>query len=223
VPIPPVTLQPVSIYEYRTLRIERGGWPAFSASVFGACARQTAAAGGSVVALFAGMIGVANDEGVLLRAWPDDEALANHAARTLTVDALVHSHVTALAPTVRPAGEPNLTSGVYAHRWFWLRHEHEAAFADLSHQEVWPFFESDGCTIVGLWRDLAQAPLARLLLITRYGSVAHWERTRTTAPEPPPGVDPSLYARAAGGVRRRAELTQRSSVALTRLVTHSAP
>lgn len=207
------------MYEYRTVRIERAGWPRFSRSVFGACSEQTVAAGGSVSALFAGVIGLATDEGVLLRAWPDGEALINNAARTLTVQGLVESRVEALQATVRPTGTAKPTEpGVYAHRWFWVRDEDRDEFVRLSVEGVWPFFEADGCEIIGLWRDLARASDARLLLITRYHSVAHWERTRTQAPEPPAGADPRLYEQARRAVSRRAELTERSIVRLTRIV-----
>lgn len=208
-----------SVYEYRSIGIERGGWPRFSRSVFGTCADQTTAAGGSVSALFAGVIGIAADEGMLVRAWPDVEALANNAARTLTVEGLVESRVDVLQPTVRPTGTAAPTApGVYAHRWFWVRKQDQDEFVRLSEEGVWPFFEADGCEIIGLWRDIAPGGDARLLLITRYLSVAHWERTRTQAPEPPPGADPQLYEQARQAVRRRAELTERSIVRLTRIV-----
>jgi hypothetical protein len=209
----------VSTYEYRTLRIERAGWPRFSRSVFGTCSGQTIAAGGSVSALFAGVIGLAADEGVLMRAWSDPEALANNAARTLTVEGLVESRVDVLQPTVRPTRTATPTDpGVYAHRWFWVRDQDQEEFVRLSEEGVWPFFEADGCSIIGLWRDMAPGDKTRLLLITRYLSVAHWERTRPQAPEPPAGADPRLYEQARQAVRRRAELTERSIVRLTRLV-----
>ena len=154
-----------------------------------------------------------------MRAWPDREALTNNAARTLTVEGLVESRVEALQPTVRPIGTATPTEpGVYAHRWFWLRDQDQDEFVRLSEEGVWPFFEADGCEIIGLWRDMASGRAARLLLITRYVSVAHWERTRTQAPEPPPGADPRLYEQARQAVRRRAELTERSIVRLTRIV-----
>jgi hypothetical protein len=214
----------MSIYEYRTVRIERAGWPRFSRSLFGTCSDQTIRSGGSVSALFAGVIGLAADEGVLMRAWPDREALANNAARTLTVEGLVESRVVVLEPTVRPIGTATPTEpGVYAHRWFWVRDEDQDEFIRLSEEGVWPFFEADGCEIIGLWREIARGAPVGLLLITRYVSVAHWERTRTQAPEPPAGADARLYELARQAVRRRAELTQRSIVRLTRLVRPESP
>ena len=64
------------IYEYRTLRIERAVWAALAPAFGGEVAEATHTSGGSVFALFAGMIGLATDEGVLVRAWPDAETLA---------------------------------------------------------------------------------------------------------------------------------------------------
>ncbi|MGH7622547.1 MAG: hypothetical protein ACREMU_09435, partial [Gemmatimonadaceae bacterium] len=132
----------VTVYEYRTVRIARGSWKACSSAVFGPVDAATCAAGGSVFALYAGMIGLASDEGVLVRAWPDDDAFAQEAARTLAVaDMVVESDVERLAPGVRPLdATPPRESGVYAHRWFWLQPQDWDEFQRLSEDGVWPFF-----------------------------------------------------------------------------------
>lgn len=180
----------------------------------------TKAAGGSVFALCVGVIGFASDEGTLIRAWPDDDTLAREAARTLApADMVVESAVERLVPTTRPLdATPPRTAGVYAHRWFWLQPQDWDEFQRLSQDGIWPFFESDGCQIVGLWRSAEPGPLTKSLLITRYPSVAHWERTRLQSPDAPPGADEDLYRRAQDAGRRRAELTERSIVRLTRLI-----
>lgn len=208
----------MSVYEYRTIRIARGAWGRVAADIFGPVREATETVGGRVFLLCSGMIGFASDEGVLVRAWPDAESLAAPAARSLPGD-LVESRVERLAPTVRPRTDaPPRTPGVYAHRWFWLQPQDWDEFQRLSEDGIWPYFESDGCEIVGLWRSMEPGPLVAALLITRYPSVAHWERTRLQASEPPPGADAALYARAQDAGRRRAELTERSIVRLTRIL-----
>lgn len=210
----------MSVYEYRTVRVNRGSWPRLVDAVFGPVDAATRDAGGSVFALCAGLIGFASDEGTLLRAWPDGDTLAREADRTLAAAGVViESTVERLVPTARPLdATPPRTPGVYAHRWFWLQAQDWDEFQRLSVDGVWPFFESDGCQIVGLWRSAGPGPVCKSLLLTRYPSVAHWERTRLQSPEPPDGAREDLYRRAQDAGRRRAELTERSIVRLTRLL-----
>ncbi len=184
-----------------------------------ASSTQPRAAGGSHFALYSGLIGLASDEGVFVRAWPDDDALARECERTAAALPVLEASVERLVPSVRPLdGTPPRLGGVYAHRWFWLQPADWPEFQRLSEDGVWLFFESDGCRIVGLWRSAEPGPLCKALLITRYASVAHWERTRLQSPEPPPNADEALYRRAQDAGRRRAELTERSIVRLTRLI-----
>jgi hypothetical protein len=207
------------VYEYRTVRIKRGAWRDLQSELAGAATGSSNRAS-SVYALFAGMIGLATDEGVLIRAWRDERAFVADADRTITaLPSVVESRSERLVPSVRPldAAPPQLP-GVYAHRWFWLQPQDWAEFQRLSEDGVWPYFESDGCNIIGLWRSAEPGPLARALLITRYPSVAHWERTRLAAPDAPSGADEQLYRAAQDAGRRRAEITERSIVRLTRLL-----
>ena len=208
------------IYEYRTLRTERGELGALTRRVHGSVESATRDAGGNVLALFAGMIGLATDEGVLVRAWPDGETLARESERTLTsATQIIESEVERLAPSVRPVdATPPREPGVYAHRWFWLQPQDWAEFVRFSEEGIWPYFESDGCRIIGLWRSMEPGPLAKALLVTRYPSVAHWERTRLQSADVPPGADERLYRAAQGAGEHRAHLTVRSIVRLTRLL-----
>jgi hypothetical protein len=218
----------MSAYEYRTVRIPRGAWPGVARSVHGEVAAAVSGSGGAIVGLFAGLIGLASDEGVILIGWPDAETLAACAPRAIgrAVD-IVDSTVERLAPSARPLDvspiAPSSPSDVYAHRWFWLQPQDWPEFVTLSETGVWPYFESDGCRIIGLWRSMEPGPLAKALLITRYPSVAHWERTRLQSPDPPPGADERLYASAREAGRLRARLTERSVVSLTRLLDATNP
>jgi hypothetical protein len=208
------------IYDYRTIRVERGGWRRVADGVFGGGDAAMRAVGGGVFGVFAGVIGFASDEGVIVSAWADAETLAAHAGSIVGRTAgVVESSGERLVPSVRPIdAAPPPEGGVYAHRWFWLQPQDWAEFVTLSQEGVWPYFESDGCRIIGLWRSMEPGQPARALLITRYPSVAHWERTRLQSAEPPPGTDERLYRQAQDAGRRRAEITERSIVRLTRLM-----
>lgn len=209
----------MTVYEYRSVRIPRASWATVADAAFGPVDAATRAAGGSSFALFSGLIGLASDEGVLMRAWPDDAALTSECERTAADLPVLEESVERLVPSVRPLdATPPRLDGVYAHRWFWLQPADWQEFQRLSEDGVWPFFESDGCRIIGLWRSAEPGPLCKAVLVTRYASVAHWERTRLQSPEAPPDSDEALYRRAQDAGRRRAALTERSIVRLTRLI-----
>ncbi len=212
----------MTVYEYRSIRVARGSWSRLDAAVFGPVDAATRGVGGSIFALCVGMIGMASDEGTIIRAWADDESLTRQAGRTLAAaDMVIESSAERLVATARPLdATPPRAGGVYAHRWFWLQPQDWDEFQRLSVDGLWPFFESDGCRIVGLWRSTESGPLTKALLITRYASVAHWERTRLLSADPPPGANEDLYRRAQEAGRRRAALTERSIVRLTRIVLH---
>jgi len=219
-----VTPATQEIYDYYDLTFERGGWQRLRATFHREIAGALAPERIAPYALFLGMIGFHNDEAVAMTVrsgsqprtfvWDDRGPVG----RKLAVREV---RVTTLAPTVRPLDStPPAEDGVYAHRWFWIEPGDWDEFLALSEDGIWPFLESDGCRIVGLW-EAAQteaAPLRELLLITRYPSVAHWERTRMQSADPPPGADAALYARALAAGRKRAPLTQRTIVRLCLLV-----
>jgi hypothetical protein len=211
------------IYDYRTVRIRRGAWRELAEAIRGATP-DVERRSGSVLGLFPGLIGFASDEGVVISAWPDpDAATAGGNALAARLPELLESSAERLAPTARPLdAAPVREPGVYAHRWFWLQPQDWPEFQRLSEEGVWPYFESDGCRIIGLWRSMEAGQPARALLLTRYPTVAHWERTRLQSPEPPPGADERLYRQAQDAGRQRNALTERSIVRLTRLAPLSA-
>jgi hypothetical protein len=166
------------------------------------------AAGGIVIGVFRGEIGWHNDEGAVMTAWPEgltdwvelDRGDGEFFAR-------------AMEPTMRPERpEPLTEDGVYAHRWFQVARSDQDEFLELS-AGAWPDFEGahEGTRVIGLWRRADESEW--LLLITRYPSLAMWEQSRPYNPDPSPGTD---AARARFG--RRAELTKRTIVRLSRLV-----
>ncbi len=201
-------------YEYRTIRIKRGGWREVAVAIHGTVARTVADSGGSIFGLWRGEIGWHTDEGVVMSAWPPDTEPV-HAALD-GISGVIESSIDRVVATVGPVSpEPPTTDGVYAHRWFECSEEDWPEFLDLS-EGAWPDFERafDGTRIIGFWRSLG-APDGRveILLITRYASLATWERSRPYAPEHVPGAE-----QARAKFIRRAELTERTIVRITRLV-----
>lgn len=175
-------------YHYRTVRIERGAWPRVAAALPG------------TYGIWRGEIGWHNDEGAIMSTQPLPE----------DIDGVTHASDVPLEATVRPTTEaPPRQDGIYAHRWFEFDPADWDEFLELS-EGAWPDFEATfGVRIVGLWRS-ADAP-DRALLITRYPSLAVWESSRPYAPGPGAEEARKRFV-------RRAELTRRTIVRVTRLV-----
>jgi hypothetical protein len=158
------------------------------------------AAGAVVVGAWrgAGSIGWWDDETVVLAGWPGG---AEHGE----VDG------DRLRATARPTAiAPLAPGGVFAHRWM---HFDPAAWDEVLELSTgaWPAFErAYGATIEGFLRSEAGD---RVLLITRYPSVAAWETSRGIVREE--GVDEREAARR---FARRRELTTRAIVRIGTLV-----
>lgn len=201
-------------YEYRTIRIARGAWRRVSDDVRGRVAQRVVHAGGTIFGLWRGEIGWHSDEGVVMCAWPPEAERDRSVLQEIA--GVVESSSHRLVATVRPTSpEPPTADGIYAHRWFECAERDWPEFLELS-EGAWPDFEEtfDGTRIIGFWRSLETPDgLVRALLITRYASLAAWERSRPYAPETVPGAE-----QARAKFLRRAELTERTIVRITRLV-----
>jgi hypothetical protein len=202
-------------YEYRTIRIERAAWPRVHDGVYGSGAEALAASRGTLFGLWRGEIGMHTDEGVMMSAWPAD-ATPDHNALD-GIGGVIESSVERVVATVRPLdATPPTDDGIYAHRWFDLADKDWPEFLEHS-LHAWPAFEEtfDGTRIIGFWRSRdAEAGRARVLLVTRYASLATWERSRPYAPKSVEGME-----EARARFLRRADLTDRTIVRITRLVT----
>jgi hypothetical protein len=162
------------------------------------------AAGAVIVGTWrgAGGIGWWDDELITLAGWPDG---------TTPIDAS-DGHIRA---TARPTAiAPLAKGGVFAHRLFELASADWDEMLELS-TGAWPAFESAyGATIEGFFRfeDVSE-PDARVLLITRYPSMAAWEESRGVARSASEDV-----VEAGRRFMRRRELTRRSIVRVGTLV-----
>jgi hypothetical protein len=170
------------LYEYCRIEVRPRSWPEVAERVGKDRRRAIAEAGGCLFGIWTGQIGMSSNEGVVMSVWPDEATHSKHAPRVVDpAGEIVSSRAERLVLRARSEDpEPPTGSGIYAHRWFEIRAEDRDEFVELS-EAAWPSFEgSHDVNIIGLWetRD-ADPPTTRLLLLTRYGSLAVWERSRS--------------------------------------------
>jgi len=202
-------------YACLSIRIEPRTWPAVARAVHEDGAARVEAAGGRLLGLFTGQIGLGANQGVVITSWSDvasARACADAPVRGLAE--VVEASAEILQATVRPR-EPEVwdAPGVYAHRWFELAEPDWPEFVELSNG-AWPSFErTNDCQVLGFWRSLdVEAPDARVLLLTRYASLGVWEQSRGHRPDTK--TEPEAWQRFV----RRATLTRDTVVCTTQLL-----
>ncbi len=194
------------IYEYRKIRVAPRGWKSAGSWLREDAREALEAAGGSIFGLWRGQIGLGATEGVLLTSWRDEQSPIRADGAFLASAGVVESAAERLVATVRPEHPtPPRGPGVYALRWFDIQARDWPEFLALS-ERAWPEFEATyGAKILGFWRSLdVSPPRGRVLLLTRYPSLAVWERSRA-------GARNEHFA-------RRAELTEATVVDTALLV-----
>ena len=202
-------------YEYRRIRVSPRSWRRAGPALHERGAGAVAAAGGTLFGVFVGQIGLGANEGVVLTAWPDRESLERGSRLVVDgVDDVLESSAEQFVATVRPVEpKPPTERGVWAHRFFEIRDEDWPEFLALS-EGAWPRFEeTNGVRVRGFWRSLhVEPPLARVLLLTWYPSLAVWERSRGHRPDTK--TEPEVWQR----FIRRSELTESTIVCTTELL-----
>lgn len=199
------------IYEYRSIRVARGSWSRVKEALEGPGAARTTEAGGSYYGAWRGQIGLGANEGVVMTAWPDVESLARGCGACVEgIADIIESSFERFEATVRPRDttRPEL-AGIYAHRRFEIDDAEWPEFLALS-EGAWPSFEkTNDANIIGFFKSLdVDPPQARVLLLTRYASLAVWELSRGHRTDTL--TEPEAYDRFV----RRAKLT-RSTVVVT--------
>jgi len=206
------------LYEYATVTVEPDGVPVAMRQFRASAEDRVRAAGGRLIAAWRGQIGIPIDVFVVMTGWPHDSAITSGGAAIRDVEGIARWDAELLVPTARPAEPETLRApGVYAHRWFVVAKTDLAEFVDLS-AGAWPAFEAAyDARIAGLWRSVQSGPaIERLLLVTRYPSLAAWEKSRGVLRE-------GDQAARESGERflRRRELTRWTTVATTELLAVS--
>ena len=202
------------LYEYRRVVTRARSWPRVLRQI-GARARPAVeAAGGSLYGVWLPQIGLPAAEGIVITTWPDAGSLSRGAGAALEgLDDVIGSEAERLVATVRPESTaPPPEGGVYAHRFFSLSESDWPEFLSLSEQ-AWVGFEKRfEARVLGFFRSLdVSSPAARVLLLTRYDSLAAWEQSRMAGPR----SDEEEAIRAC--FQRRHELTASTMVVTTQL------
>ncbi|MDE1173138.1 MAG: hypothetical protein PW790_05615 [Parvibaculaceae bacterium] len=203
-------------YEYRTILLKRGISPVthFASLVLGKGVSHITEDGGTFIGLFSPQFGFQSNEMVVLTQWPEDIDMSQESEESIyDTDDVEDYLVEILHPTPRPRSADRLKpGGVYVHRWFTVDAERVNEFIELS-DKAWESFEKKfDAQVYGLFEaerdeeDLEHGE-TRLLLLTRYASLAVWEHSRSE------DADPDAW----GLFRRRVELT-RSTVARSSLL-----
>lgn len=202
-----------NVFEYATIEVRPREWPRAIEALAGPGRAALERAGGAPFAVFTGWIGLASTQGVVIRAWPD-RAAAERAdgAGLREIPAIEHFASELLELRASPrTPEPPRGPGVWAHRWFEIDPADRDEFLALS-REAWPDFEAaHDARILGMFESLTPpAGSSRLLLVTRYASLAVWERSRR--------AETPREQQAWQRFRRRQELVRSTIVAIAQLV-----
>lgn len=75
------------------------------------------------------------------------------------------------------SGKPKAIVMIYTIRTFQVDREHYGEFVRLSEEVIWPALEDRDGRALGLWVVAIGGP-ERIVLVTRYNSLAHWQDTR---------------------------------------------
>lgn len=201
-------------YEYRRIETAVRSWPRVLEQFRARARPAVESAAGRVFGLWLPQIGLAANEGVIMTAWPDVHALERGAGTAVEgLEDVLDSTAERLVATVRPQHpDPPPAGGIYAHRFFGLRESDWPQFLELS-ERAWPGFEKSFDTrIIGFFRSLdVEPPAARVLLLTRYGSLAVWEQSRMA------GARSEEQDRIRERFQRRHQLTSSTVVVTTQL------
>lgn len=208
------------LYIHLSARVDQGRLPELSAFLCGPASQAVTDTGGTLWGCWLGLGSIG---------WPDDELIVmvaqadpsdgRGATEWLTdgFDGITDIETRVLVATARPTSPVTLQpGGVLAHRWFDLDAVDVDEVVELS-SGAWPAFESAyDATIEGLFRS--QSGPAALLLVTRYASLAEWERSRQVRKAGPSDANNGDLADSARRFRRRHQLTRRQVVRIAPLV-----
>ena len=208
------------IFEERRTVVRRGQLENYQAALRGEIWPAAKSAGGKVLCLLGGVIGVPADELLQVTAYSELEAWQLAQEKSPKVSpAVIESDEARLLRPISPRPKDPVPSedrrAIYGYRRFIIDRDDIDEFVHCSKDGIWPRIESQGACILGLWATVASTTPLEVVLLTGYHSPSHWEATRGTLPRPE-GFDENLWAQAASLGARRNRLTLRSWVNLMR-------
>lgn len=95
-------------------------------------------------------------------------------------------------------------------------------FVELSEGAIWPWLEGRDGRALGLWQTVMGAP-ERIVLITRYESLAHWEGTRVWSDPDARPIPADLEERGHAAQRERAALMRATDLIAMRPISQRMP
>ena len=135
------------------------------------------------ICLLRGMIGKSANEFILISAYDDINSWERHTnLPPLVNERMIYEENNLLKPisTNKFMSYENTTlKNIYGYREFIIETKNIKAFVKSSEQGVWPRVQSQGGIVFGLWSNITNSSQTRILLLTGYDSVSHWEGTRS--------------------------------------------
>ncbi len=136
------------------------------------------------ICLLRGMIGKPSNEFILISAYNDINLWESHTnSLPLVNEKIIYEKNTLLKPISTNkfmSCENNTLKNIYGYREFLIETKNINTFVESSEQGVWPRVQSQGGKVLGLWANITNSLQKRILLLTGYDSVSHWEGTRSS-------------------------------------------
>ena len=139
---------------------------------------------GGIVCLLRGMIGKSSNEFILISYHRDISSWESYTTSKIPTYQSANIESTLLLNSI--SSDPLISlSGdklkdIYGYREFTIDPKDTETFIECSEKGIWPRVRTQGGKVLGLWANLSEGNLARILLLTCYDSVSHWEGTRST-------------------------------------------
>lgn len=111
---------------------------------------------------------------------------------------------------------------IYTLRTFLVDRPNVRRFVELSEGEIWPWLEQRDGRALGLW-SVVLGGQERIVLITRYDSLDHWQQTRPWLTGGQGAVAADLHQRGRAAVAERAALTRDTDVIALQPVSARMP
>ena len=139
---------------------------------------------GGTVCLLRGMIGKSSNEFILISYHRDISSWESYTTSNIPtyqsaeIESSVLLNSISSDPLISLSGDT--LKDIYGYREFTIDPKDTETFIECSEKGIWPRVRTQGGKVLGLWANLSEENPARILLLTGYDSVSHWEGTRST-------------------------------------------
>ena len=137
------------------------------------------------ICLLRGMIGKSSNEFILISAYQNISSWEANANSSYAYDESILSKENTLLTPISTdklmSYKSTLLKNIYGYREFIIETKDINTFVESSEQGIWPRVQSQGGKVLGLWSNISNTSQKRILLLTGYDSVSHWEGTRSSS------------------------------------------